>query len=389
MKMLLQGAAFAAALALSTGAALAADAVKIGVVTTLSGPAGYLGEDIRDGFLLAVKLEGGTLGGVPVNVLVEDDTLDPGKGKQIAERMLKQENAKIVTGTVFSNVLLAIAPTVTGAGAFMISPNAGPSQLAGKGCDKNLFVASWQNDTLHEAAGKYATDAGYKRMVILAPNYAAGRDSLTGFKRYYKGEVVEVYTKLNQSDFAAEMARIRDEKPDAIYQAHPGGPGISFAKQYVQAGLMKTIPMVVPLPGIDDRILRALGEDAAGIISTSQWNLDLDNPANKRFVAEFQKAYGRVPTDYASQAYDTAHLVASALKAVAGDMTRTDAFRAALMKADFAAVRGKFKFGHNHFPIQDVYLRRVEKTADGKIVNRTIGTVFKDHGDAYAGDCKM
>jgi len=389
MRKLVLGAA--AAIALGAGSAQAADPVKIGFITTLAGPAGYIGEDSRDAFLLAVKLGGGKLGGVPVSVTVEDDGLQPGKGKQIAERFLKDDNMKIITGVIFSNVLLAVAPTVTQAGAFYVSNNAAPSQLAGKGCDKNYFVVSWQNDTLHESAGQYATNLGYKKMVILAPNYAAGKDALTGFKRFYKGQVIaEIYTKLNQTDFAAEMAQIRDAKPDAVFQFHPGGLGITFAKQYVQAGLMKSIPMLVASPGMDDRIMNALGDNAVGVVSTTHWNWDYDNASNKEFVAEFRKAYNRMPDFYASQAYDAALLIGSALKAVGGDMSKADAFRAALKKADFASTRGKFRFGPNNHPIQDWYSRKVEKTADGKLENRTFGSkVLTDRGDAYSDECKM
>lgn len=364
--------------------------VKIGFITTLSGPAGYLGEDIRDGFMLGVKLEGGKLGGIPVDVVIEDDGLDPGKAKQIAERMLKQDRIKLISGSVFSNVLLAEGPTVVNGGGFYISPNAGPSLLAGKGCHKNLFVVSWQNDTLHEAAGEYANTLGLKKLVILAPNYAAGRDSLTGFKRMYKGEVVaEVYTKLNQMDFSAEMAQIRDAKPDAIYHAHPGGPGISFNKQFVQAGLNKTIKVLVPAAGMEQRMVEAIGDDAIGVINTSQWSPDREDPVNQKFMAEFIKTYGRIPTDYASQAYDTALLIGSALRAVNGNLDKDDDFRAALRKADFQSVRGKFRFGPNNFPIQDVYARVVEKGADGKPSIKTLGIVLKDHQDAYASECKM
>ena len=364
--------------------------VKIGMITTLSGPGGYLGEDIRDAFALAIDQEGGKLGGVPVQLLVEDDALKPGTAKQIAEKFIKGENARIITGINFSNVLSAVLPDIIDAGAFYISPNAAPSNFAGKDCDENYFVASWQNDTLHEAAGQQATMLGYKKMVILAPNYQAGKDALAGFKRFYKGEVAaEIYTKLDQTDFSAELAQVRAAKPDAVFQFHPGGLGITFIKQYVQAGLKDSIPMVVAAPSLDNRILEAVGSAGQGIRLSSHWNTDFDNASNKQFVAAFEKKYNRVPTFYAGQGYDTALLIASALKATNGKVEDAAAFRAALRKADFPAIRGSFKFANNQHPIQDWYALSVVKGEGDKLGFKTGGKILPNHGDVYAAECKM
>ena len=325
-------------------AAFAQSEVKIGMITTLSGPAGYLGVDVRDGFQLAVDEENGKLGGIPVRVLVEDDGLKPGQGKQIADRFLNSVNVKILTGFIFSNVLEAVAPDAFDAGAFVISPNAGPSNFAGKECNKLYFVTSWQNDAVFEAAGQSATSQGKKRAYVLAPNYQAGKDAIAGFKRFFKGEIVgETYTRLGQTDFGPEMAQIRAANPDAVFQFHPGGLGITFIKQYVQAGL-QNIPMFVDAAGLDRRILAAVGPAAQGVNITSQWNADFDNPASRAFVAAFKAKYNRIPDSYASQGYDTARLLASALKAVHGDLSNTEAFRQALLKADFVSVRGAFRF---------------------------------------------
>jgi branched-chain amino acid transport system substrate-binding protein len=380
----------AAGLLVTAQPSFAQEPVKIGMITTLSGPGGYIGEDIRDAFQLAVDQEGGKLGGVPIRLMIEDDGLKPGQGKQIAQKYLSSEKAKIITGIVFSNVAGAVVPDVLDADAFYISPNAGPSNFAGKECNKNYFVVSWQNDTLHESAGQNATNLGYKRMFLLAPNYQAGKDAITGFKRFYKGEIAgEIYTSLDQTDFAAEMAQIRAAKPDAVFQFQPGGLGITFLKQYTQAGLKDTIPMVTASPSVDQRILGAVGDAALGVNVSSQWNSDFDNPANKQFVSAFRAKYNRIPTYYASQGYDTALLIASALKGVKGDLSKPDAFRQELRKADFAAVRGPFKFGPNQHPIQDWYALRVEKDAAGTLNIKTLGKVLSNRGDAYAQDCKL
>jgi branched-chain amino acid transport system substrate-binding protein len=378
-------AGFALALAASTASAQAP--VKIGLITTLSGPGGYIGEDIRDAFKLAIK--DGKLGGVPVEVLVEDDALKPGQGKQIAEKFMKNDGIKILTGIVFSNVAGAVVPDVVDGGAIYVSPNAAPSNLAGKECHKNYFVVSWQNDSLHESAGQNATNLGYKKAFILAPNYPAGKDALTGFKRFFKGEIAgEIYTKLDQTDFAAEMAQIRAANPDVVFQFHPGGLGITFLRQYQQAGLKDKIPMVVAAPSLDATTVAAVGDAADGINASSHWNTDFDNPANKEFMAAWNAAYKRVPTYYASQAYDTALAIGSALKGTGGKVD-IDGLGAAMRKADFQSVRGKFKFGPNQHPVQDWYAVKAEKGADGKIVLVTKGVILKDHADAYAAQCKM
>src|SRR3984957_10237378 len=312
--------------------AFSQEAIKIGMITSLSGPGGYLGQDIRDGFRLAVELGSGKLGGVPVTLIVEDDGAKPGQGKQIADRLLKSENIKLFTGIVFSNVAGATVPDILDAGAIYVSANAGPSTFAGKGCNANYFVLSWQNDSLHEAAGELANQLRYKSVYLVAANYQAGKDALEGFQRYYKGKVVgESYTRLDQTDFAAEFAEIRGAAPEAIFQFEPGGLGIAFLRQYEQAGLKDKIPMVVAAPSLDAVTLSVVGDAALGANVTSHWNADFDNPASKAFIAAWDKAYHRPATYYASQGYDTALAIGAALKGVAGNLDDVEAFRKAML----------------------------------------------------------
>ena len=363
--------------------------VKIGFITTLSTPAGYLGEDARDGFMLAASEEGGKLGGVPVQVLVQDDKLNPADGKQIAEKWAESEHVKLFSGMIFSNVAAAVVPQLMEGGAIYVSPNAGPSNFAGKDCKPNYYVASWQNDNLHESAGALAKKLGFKKMVLLAPNYQAGKDAITGFKRTYGGEVIdEIYTSLDQLDFSTEIARIRAAKPDAVFQFHPGGQGIAFLKQWAQSGLKDQIKMVVASPSLEQKIVSAVGDAALGIYVTSHWNTDFANDANKAFVKGFTAKYGREPTVYASQGYDTAKLIGAALKATGGKLD-ADAFRAAMMKADAKLTRGKFLFNRNRHPIQDWYQLEAVKGADGKVKLQTVGKVLENIADAYAQDCKL
>lgn len=381
----------AAASVLLAAPALAADNVKIGLLSTLSGPGAGLGIDIRDGFQLAVKLNGGKLGGLPAEVVVADDQASPDVGRQTADRLVKRDKVDFMTGIVFSNVMLAVGAPTFAAKTFYISANAGPSQLAGEQCNPYFFSASYQNDNMHEAVGKTVADKGFKRVALIAPNYPAGKDALAGFKRYYQGgEIVsESYTPLNLLDYGAELSKLRAAKPDAVYIFLPGGLGINFIKQFVGAGLSKDMTLFGPGFSGDEDVIKAVGNPMLGMFNTSQWAHDLDNAANKKFVAAFEQEYGRLPTLYAAQGYDAAQLIGAAVRDTKGKLDDKAAVHKALKAAKFDAVRGSFKFNSNQFPIQDYYLRVITNDSKGRITNRTIGTVFKNHADAYVGKCKM
>ncbi|MFN0314005.1 MAG: ABC transporter substrate-binding protein [Burkholderiales bacterium] len=377
------------ACALSAGVQ-AADKVKIGFLSTLSGPSAAIGLDIRDGFNLVLKNSGNKLGALPVEVLFSDDQQNPDTGKQLAEKFLKKDRVDFVTGIVFTNVMLAVAPAVFDAQTYLITANAGPALFSGKGCSPWLYSTAWQNDGAHEAAGKYVQDRGYNNTVLIAPNYPAGKDALTGFKRYYHGPVLEeIYTKLGQLDYSSEIAQIRAAKPQATYVFLPGGMGINFIKQFVASGLNKQTVLVGPGFIADEDIIKAVGEPMVGVFNTSQWAHDLNNEANKKFVADFQKEYGRLPTVYASQGYDAAQLIDSAVRDVKGKIEDKAALGKALGAANFKSVRGDFKFNVNHFPIQNFYLRQVVKEPSGRITNKLVGVVLPNHADAYGKDCKM
>ena len=380
----------AALLTAAAFAAHAADTVKIGFVSTLSGPNASVGLDIRDGFNLGLKVLGGKLGGLKADVIILDDQLNPEAAKQHVDRLIKRDRVDFVTGVVFSNVVLAVAPQVTEAKTFFIGPNAGPAQYTGAQCNPFFFSSSWPSEAYSEAAGQYVTERGFKNVLFLAPNYQGGKDAANGFKRYYKGKLVdEMYTKLGQLDYAAELAQIRAAKPEALYVFLPGGMGINFIKQFVASGMSKDIQLVVPLWGSDQDIIRAVGDPMLGLFSLGHWTIDLDNAANRKFVAEFEKEYKRLPTGYAASGYDTAMLLDSAIRKVKGNLANKEALRAAIKAADFKSVRGEFRFGANQFPVQDYYLQVVGKTADGKIAHKTMGKILAARGDAYVQDCKM
>ncbi len=381
MKFFKQIAASALAIALGSSGAAMAEGAKIGMITTLSGGGSGLGIDVRDGFMLAIKQAGNP----NVEVVIEDDARKPELAVQIADKMIQSEKVDILTGIIWSNLAMAVIPSTVAQGKFYISPNAGPSALAGKGCNPNYFNAAWQNDNLHEAMGAYANFAGYKNSFILAPNYPAGKDALTGYKRFYEGDLSgEVYSKLGATDYAAEIAQIRASGADSVFFFLPGGMGIAFMKQYAASGL--DVPVLGPAFSFDQGILGAVGDAALGVKNSSQWSKDLDNPANVAFVESFQAEYGRLPSLYASQGFDTANLILSALEGA--DVKDQDAFRAALKVAEFDSVRGDFRFGNNNHPIQNIYVREVVKEGD-VLTNKVVGIGLESHQDAYAAECNM
>ena len=378
------------ALSCLVSSANAADKVKVGFLSTLSGPGAGLGVDIRDGFNLAIKHQGGKLGGLPAEVVIADDQQKPEVAQQVTEKFLKKDKVDFMTGIVFSNIMLAVGQPIFDSKTFFVSANAGPSQYAGEQCNPYFFNVAWQNDNLHEAVGKYVNDKGFKNVVLVAPNYPGGKDAMVGFKRFYKGKVgEEVYTKLGQLDYAAELTQIRSLKPDAVFFFLPGGMGINFVKQFVAAGLSADTQLFAPGFSADEDVIKAVGAPMLGMFNSSHWAHDMDNGENKRFVADFQKEFGRLPSLYASQGYDAALLIDAAVRDVKGNLSDKDAVRKALESKRFKSLRGEFKFNANHYPVQDYYLRVIGRDDKGRITNKTMGKVFSNHADAYIAQCKM
>ena len=358
--------------------------VKVGMITTLSTGAAYLGEGIRDAFILAFELDGR----YELDLIVEDDGRDPAFAQQLADRMLTRDEVDVMTGIVFSNVAGAVVPQVVNAGTIYISPNAAPSPFAGAQCHENYFVASWQNDNQSEAMGVYVASQGYDSVIALAPNYQAGHDLVAGFKRFF-GEVdEEIYTELGATDYAQAIAQIREANPEAVYFFYPGGMGIAFVQQYIASGL--EIPIFGPMSSFDEVIVDAIGDVSLGLFNSSFWAPDMDNEANRVFVEAYREKYGTTPTAYAAQGYDAALLLISALDANGGSASDTAGMREALKAADFDSVRGKFRFNTNNHPIQDWYLLEVIRDpVHGDLTNTIVATILEDHEDAYASDCPL
>jgi branched-chain amino acid transport system substrate-binding protein len=375
---------------------MAADNVKIGFVTTLTTPAGVIGQDMVDAVNLAIHDIGGRMGGLEVELIVEDDGFKPEIGKQKTDKLVKQDDVHFVAGYIWSHVLLASRKSALDAGKFLISSNAGPSEMAGRLCHKNFFSTSWQNDQTPMAMGEVLNQQGVKSLYVMAPNYAAGKDMVAGVERTFKGKIagkdMTKWGKDAQLDFSAELAKAKASGAEAIFIFYPGKAGGAFIQQYQRAGL----PGVMPLYSVftvDSIALPKLQQaNMTGVLGsrmTQFWAPDLDTPQNQKFVAGFKAKYGRYPSFYAAQSYDTIFLIKRAVEAVNGNLEDMDGMRAAMMKADFPSVRGPFKYGNNHFPIQNFYLREVVKDRDGVWTTKIVDTVYENHQDAHAKDCKL
>jgi branched-chain amino acid transport system substrate-binding protein len=382
-----------ALLALLTSPA-AADKVKIGFVTTLTTPAAVIGKDMRDAVDLAVEHIGGKMGELDVEIIYADDEFNSQKGKQATERLILSDNVDIVAGYIWSNVLMASAPVVLNEGKILISANAGPAPLAGAQCHQNFFNIAWQNDQTPMALGELLNQTGVESLYLVAPNYAAGQNMVAGVERTFKGKIIgkDMTVWPSQRDWSAELSKIKAAKPDGVFTFYPGPAGPAFIKQYQQAGLSGEIPLysVYTLDSISLPLFqKANMESVLGTKMTQFWAPDMDNEANRKFVADFQSKYGRYPSFYAAQSYDSIMYIKSAIEAVNGDVLDIDGMRVALEKVDFPSVRGPFRMGNNHFPIQNFYERTVVKDADGTWTTAVGRVVLKDHQDPYASQCKM
>jgi branched-chain amino acid transport system substrate-binding protein len=371
--------------------ALAGDTIKIGFVSTFSGPTAVIGNDMRNSFELALDHLGRKMDGKPVEVIYEDDQQKPDVGKQKTEKLVQSDHVDFIAGYIWSNVLLASLKTAVDSQTFLISANAGPSQLAGDLCSAYVFSTSWQNDQTPAAMGLYMNQKGVKSVFLIGPNYAAGKDMLAGVKSTFKGQVLgEEYTVWpSQLDFSAELSKARASNAESIFVFYPGAAGVQFLNQYAQAGLKQQMPLYTAFT-IDELSLPLQKDNAIGVPGAQEWVNDLPNEENKRFVADYRKKYPNLrPTYYGAQAYDAAQLINSAVVAVKGDLSRKDAMKAEMEKADFKSLRGPFKYGANHLPIQNFYLQDVVKDADDQLSLKTVATIVKDDQDRFHDKCTM
>lgn len=376
-------------LALAIGGAAHAEPVKIGVILPQTGVGGILAKQMQAAIELAMTHLDGKIGGQPTEITWGDSQAKVDVAKQLADEMVKSKKVNFVVGPLFSSEMMAVYAPVARADTFVISPIAGPAPIAGQGCAANFFNVSSQNDQQAEAMGAYLQKLGVKRAYLMTTNNQAGKDMISGFKRFYKNEVVgEVYTRFGQVDFAAELSELRNAQPDATFIFYPGDMGVQYVKQYAQAGIMKSSPLYTVWT-VDQASLPAIGSEAIGVKSANVWSVDLPNKVNLRFVKDFVSKNGFLPNDYAAHAYDSIMLIDSAVKGVKGEVSKKDDLRKALTQAQFESNRGKFAYNSNNFPIQDYYVREVVKGEDGVLVTKTIETVMTSQKDAYYQDCKL
>jgi branched-chain amino acid transport system substrate-binding protein len=370
--------------------AAAAETLKVGFLSTMTGPAGVLGKDMTNGALLALERLGSKMGGIPTEIIVEDDELNPQTGVQKTQKLLEKDRVDIIAGTIFGNVTQAVYGIVKPAGVFTIATVGSIPPILGPECSENYFTVSWVIDTNYEAIGKYLNEKGVKSAVLMAPNYVAGKLVASGFRRGYKGQIeAEIFTQVNQPEYSVEIAQVRSKAPEAVVVFYPGGMGINFLKQYKATGMMEKVPVYSSVFIADESTFPALGDIPLGMITTSNWSPELDNSANKAFVEAYLKKHGIRPTSMAAMGYDTVMLIAGAVADVKGKIADKAAFRMALRNASFESVRGPFKFNNNHFPIQNYYLNQVAKDANGKLYNKLLGLALKDSQDVFHDQCSM
>lgn len=381
---------FAAALAALTFNAGAQEKLRIGVLTTQSGPGAAFGAETLAGMNLALKKLGGNIGGVPVDLIVGDDQGRPDTGKQLAERFLQRDKVHLITGTIFGQVILAAGPAAFAAQVPFIPTVAGPSDYAGAGCNRYFFATGFQSDAPHEIMGKYLTAKDYKKVYVVVPNFPAGKDAAAGIKRFYKQPLAgEAYTPLNQIDYSTEIADIQAKKPEAVYVFLPGALGINFIKQYKLAGLTKISPLMGMNFAFEEDVLKSVGDAPLGALNSAHWSADMATPENREFVAAFEKEYKRLPSAYAANAYDTTILLSAALAPLKGRFADKEAMVKAIENVKFKSIRGNFRFNKNHMPVQDWVLRAVVREDSGRITNRIVDRVATAHADAYVSACQM
>jgi len=379
------------ALMLAAGPAMAQQkTVKIGFISTFSGPTAVIGNDMRNSFELALDHLGRKMGGLPIEVIYEDDQQKPAVGKQKTEKLIESDKVDFITGFIWSNVLLASLKPIVDSKTMFVIANAGASQVAGELCSPYVFSTSWQNDQTPQAMGLYMNKKGVKTAFLIGPNYAAGKDMLNGMRTTFKGKIVgEELTKWpDQLDFSAELSKVRAANPDAVYVFYPGAAGVQFLNQYAQAGLKGKVALYTAFT-IDSLSLPRQGDLALGVPGAQEWVNDLPNAANKKFVADFKAKHKAYPSFYGAQSYDAANLINSAVVAVKGDVSKKDAMRAEMKKANYASVRGPYKYGNNQFPIQNFYIQEAVKDADGVLTLKTVETATKDDQDKSAAKCPM
>jgi branched-chain amino acid transport system substrate-binding protein len=385
-------AALAATLAAAAASGAAAQELRIGFLNTTTGGGALIGKHLENGWKLGLEHAGWTkdgdkLGGVPTKIFYADDQGKPDVGLKEVDKFLKQDKVHIVSGIIWSHVMLTIQKPIFESKVMILSTNAGPSPLAGEQCNPLFTSSSFMNDGNAEATGVMATKDGIKTVVAMAPNYQAGKDNVNGFVRTYKGgKVVEtILFKVGETDYQADLAKVRAVKPQALYIFAPGAMGVAFMKQWASSGLNKEIKLY-SIYTIDGVTLPGIGDAAIGATEAGHWNPDLDNAKNKRFIKDYMAKFGHMPSYFAVQSYDAPELIAKAMKAVGGKTDDMGAVAKAIRKGTMDSPRGTIKYNVNGMVMQPYWRLNVVKGADGKPTIKGAEKIL-DHKDAYWEKC--
>lgn len=380
--------ALAAAMLLASAAAGAQNTapIKVGLMLPATGTFANLGQMIENGFKLYVAENGGKIGGRELQYFKVDDESDPSKATDNVNKLIKRDQVDVLVGTVHSGVAMGMAKAARESNTLMIVPNAGADIITGAMCAKNIFRTSFSNWQPAYAMGTVAAKNGHKKAMTITWNYAAGTESAKGFVEGFEkggGKVTQNMTlPFPNVEFQALLTEIAAQKPDAVFAFFAGGGAVKFVKDYVAAGLHKSIPLYGP-GFLTDGTLEAQGEAAQGMTTALHYADNLNTPRDNAFRLSFAKTYKTNADVYAVQGYDAAQLLAAGLKAAGGDIKNRDKIIDGMAKAQIDSPRGKFTLSAAHNPIQDIYLRQVKGN-----LNEVKGVAIKGLADPAKG-CKM
>ena len=378
--------------ALAAASSADAQELRIGFMATQTGGAAAIGQHAVNGWKIGLEHEGWTkdgdkLGGVPTRMFYADDQLKPDVALKEIERLVTQERIHIGAGFMWTNIMLAVRTPLIDNKRIILSTVAGPSTMAGKECTPYFVSTSWTGEQTAQAGGDLLNADGVKSLYIMVPNYQGGKDIVAGVTSTYKGKVVgQSLFKMGESDFQADISKLRAEKPEAVFYFGPGAMSVAFMRQWAASGAGKDIKLYTHF-AVDSITLPVVGESALGTFHVSSWAKDSPNAVNQKFIKDYLAKFGHMPSVFAQQAYDGPRLLAAALTKSGGKFEDPIAFMKVLRHTPYPSARGYFPYNVNGLPIVDFYKREVVRGADGKPQIVTRATVVKASKDPYWQEC--
>ncbi|CAA7617917.1 ABC transporter substrate-binding protein [Magnetospirillum sp. SS-4] len=364
--------------------------IVVGVIATLSGPGAMAGQDSLDGFTTALRQMGGRFANQEVRVVPVDDRGSPDVAMQVTRRLLEREKVDFILTAVSQASMAAIVKPLNESRTFILNLDAYPDGLFGARCSASLFGLGTPPDAVSEAAGMHFANEKYRRLVVIGHDTRQTDMAVAALRRTWGGEDVTVLkARHGAATFAPEIRRIRELAPDAVYTLLSGGMGLALVRDYAAAGLKADIPLLGVWSNFERPHLTAMDDQGLDLLNVAPWSPDLDSPLNKRMISDFELEYGRPATSWVAQGYDSALLLEAAMKVTAGRTSDREAVRNALRRAEFASVRGGFRFETNHAPVINLYLRRVARDAKGRLTEETRGVLAREWRGRDAAHCPM